>query len=167
MPRSTCSQGPCDQDDSMWVPARKDLAAARKKRTCRHQAQAVWQGPGPEHHLSWGQHWAGGQQEPGSASHRRGRWGFHTWTSQSTGAALPVRRVHGAVGVSRKEDDKTGLAGCLSLAVKDSRESGREVGISSCGREASWLQPDSTHTFFFTQPVSYKWCLHFYFIYLI
>ena len=44
-----------------------------------------------------------------------------------------MRRVHGAVGVSRKEDDKTELAGCLSLAVKDSRELGREVGISSCG----------------------------------
>ena len=72
------------------------------------------------------------QQEPGSASQRRGRWGFHTWTSWSTGAALPVRRVQEAVGVSRKEDDKMGLAGCLSLAVKGPRESGREVGISSC-----------------------------------
>lgn len=40
--------------------------------------------------------------------------------------------VQEAVGVSRKEDDKMGLAGCLSLAVKGPRESGREVGISSC-----------------------------------
>ena len=90
-------------------------------------------------------------------------------TSQRRGTAFVPERGSGAgsggtrqVQVMRKEDGEMGLERCLSPAAKGPRESGMEGGILSIRPGAGRLQPDSTHAFFFVQPVSYKRFLHFF-----
>lgn len=86
-------------------------------------------------------------QEPGSASHRRGRWGFHTARAQ---AALPVRRVHGAVGVSRKEvlcgTDWQGVCLWLSRTLESQAE---KLGFHPADEEPADYSLSPPTPFFF------------------
>ena len=129
----SCSWGPCccKKEEDMETASPPSVTRARPRAPPFLRAVLGWRAAGAR-----------------VCQPQEGEMGLSHMDQLEHRCSFAREEVQEAVGVSRKEDDKMGLAGCLSLAVKGPRESGREVGISSCRWGASWLQPDSTHTFF-------------------